>query len=445
MAEKNVSSVPENGLCTGCGMCAGICPAGAVRMEWDAFGDTVACIDDGSCTDCGLCLDACPGRAVDFASMNRTCGLQALDTFRTGVGTHTGLSVLQACSASVLNAATSGGAARVVAAQLIEQGLVDGILMVTETREKLTLPFHAQAGIFSDPEQILAHRIRSRYCPAPLLEMLRDLAEDSRRYAVVGLPCHIHAIRKLQARTSLWKEKIACTLGLVCGGTPLMNAHSYLMRENGVDMRRIRQIDYRHGAWPKGAYAAMDDGDMILLRKTGGVPDQGRLFQMIGEVFMSPYFWRRRCLFCADYFNLYADIVFGDPWIPRYGKDLGGGTLTIVRSKRLQPVLDGLVGQGRLKPLMEVEPAEVDRSMGAFQRTRMSSFSGYERYARLFHMDFPRYDHLEIPRGNPMLGMLNLLKAHMSARKGIWPFLKYVQFMEEGTAFIRRRIGGLWK
>ena len=48
------------GLCTGCGLCAAVCPTGAVSMAADAEGFRVPKVDMGHCTDCGLCLKRCP-------------------------------------------------------------------------------------------------------------------------------------------------------------------------------------------------------------------------------------------------------------------------------------------------------------------------------------------------------------------------------------------------
>lgn len=46
--------------CTGCGVCAAVCPSAAVEMQPDAHGFLRPVVDDAACTDCGLCTGKCP-------------------------------------------------------------------------------------------------------------------------------------------------------------------------------------------------------------------------------------------------------------------------------------------------------------------------------------------------------------------------------------------------
>lgn len=45
-------------LCTACGWCARVCPAGAIIIE------KIAVVDAGKCTGCGLCVTECPNKAI---------------------------------------------------------------------------------------------------------------------------------------------------------------------------------------------------------------------------------------------------------------------------------------------------------------------------------------------------------------------------------------------
>jgi Fe-S-cluster-containing hydrogenase component 2 len=46
-------------LCTGCGECVELCPAGAIRVV-----DGLARIDQGLCEGCEACVSACPNGAI---------------------------------------------------------------------------------------------------------------------------------------------------------------------------------------------------------------------------------------------------------------------------------------------------------------------------------------------------------------------------------------------
>jgi MinD superfamily P-loop ATPase len=58
-------AVVNEGVCTGCGACAGLCRFDAVSLTPQAGGGEVAHIDALACEGCGVCVDHCPAGAIE--------------------------------------------------------------------------------------------------------------------------------------------------------------------------------------------------------------------------------------------------------------------------------------------------------------------------------------------------------------------------------------------
>ncbi|NPV52736.1 MAG: 4Fe-4S binding protein [Firmicutes bacterium] len=53
-----MAAVVDQKNCTGCGLCAEVCPVDAIIVE------DVAEVDADKCTECGFCVDECPNEAI---------------------------------------------------------------------------------------------------------------------------------------------------------------------------------------------------------------------------------------------------------------------------------------------------------------------------------------------------------------------------------------------
>ena len=90
--------------CTGCGACQSACPADCINLALNRAGDRVAVIDESRCTRCGKCSRICPVLHPPVLHESRT----ALAAY--------------AVEAQVRQSSASGGAAAVLARQVVESG-----------------------------------------------------------------------------------------------------------------------------------------------------------------------------------------------------------------------------------------------------------------------------------------------------------------------------------
>jgi coenzyme F420 hydrogenase subunit beta len=97
----------------------------------------------------------------------------------------------------------SGGLITAFLLYALAEGLIGGAL-VTKMDEKH--PSEPKPFIARTREDIISAAC-SKYCPVPANTALREILRSEGRFAVVGLPCHLHGVRKAEVLLSKVREK----------------------------------------------------------------------------------------------------------------------------------------------------------------------------------------------------------------------------------------------
>lgn len=326
----NIVEVVNNGLCRQCGTCITACPNRAVKYSWDYKNGYKINVDSDKCTDCGVCYEVCPGREVNF--------LRLEEEFLDGDHSSPLIGCYQKCCSGWTNnardrwLASSGGMVTALLVSALKKNLIDGCIVALTNPDEPTMfvPHLART------ENEIIKATGSRYLPVLKNSILKDIPEDIKRLALVGLPCHIHGLRKLQRRYALYKEKITVTLGLFCGNNFAPMATILTLKEHGVQTDRIAFLKHRGKGWPGNLCIRYKDGREVTLPYPAYAGDHFRKNVLPG------------CKVCADGTSELADISFGDAWLDKHRKiDELGTSLVIVRSltgsKFLQKAGEGVV------------------------------------------------------------------------------------------------------
>jgi coenzyme F420-reducing hydrogenase beta subunit len=257
---------------------------------------------------------------------------------------------------------SSGGMVSWVAAELLRRGLVDGIAHVApaDPQEGGRL-FHYH--IARDPAALMAGA-QSRYYPVELSGVLREMREVPGRYAVVGIPCFIKAVHLARRSDPLLRDRIAFTLGLVCGHMKSRHMVDSFALQMGIDPDDVASIDYRvkNPALPANWYTAR------ITRRDGQAQAQDWWHLVDGD-WGSGFFQNTACDYCDDVVAETADISFGDAWIEPYSSDGQGTNVVIVRSPLVHRLLRQGVQNGRVA-LRPVDAALVAETQAAGFRQR---------------------------------------------------------------------------
>ena len=85
----------------------------------------------------------------------------------------------------------------------------------------------------------------SKYIQIPLNACLGEVIKNNGRFAVVGLPCHINGLRRLEDFNSELKEKIVLRMGLFCNHAVNYKGMVFLLNEIGVKPKDLIELRYR--------------------------------------------------------------------------------------------------------------------------------------------------------------------------------------------------------
>jgi coenzyme F420 hydrogenase subunit beta len=201
--------------------------------------------------------------------------------------------------------ASSGGALSALAAQALADGLVDAVVHVAADPAR---PTRNVLKISRSAAEILGGA-GSRYAASsPLATIDALLADDGVRYAFIGKPCDVSALRLLAARDPRIDERIPLKLSFFCGGVPSHAGADRIIRAMGLPAERVALFRYRGFGWPGKTVAETDDGrraEMDYAQSWGG--------HLSREV-------QFRCKICPDAVGGVADLAAADAW---YGGETG--------------------------------------------------------------------------------------------------------------------------
>ncbi|HWW66301.1 MAG TPA: Coenzyme F420 hydrogenase/dehydrogenase, beta subunit C-terminal domain [Sphingomonadaceae bacterium] len=352
------------GLCIGCGSCVAQADPPAPAMVWNKRGqlqpagpaDWLRHGEPAFARTCPFSPDA-----RDEDALARRLFPDA-DHADGAIGRFEAAYVGHVAEADFRAHGSSGGMVSWVAAELLRQGLVDGIahvIAVDPQREGRFFRYTLSRTV----DEVRAGA-KSRYYPIEMSAVLRQIRATPGRYAVVGIPCFIKAVNLLAAEDPLLRARIAFTLGLFCGHMKSARLVESFAWQMGVAPADIERVEFRRKdpGRPANWYTAE-----LTLR------DGRRLakdwWHLVDGDWGSGFFQHSACNFCDDVTAETADIAFGDAWVEPYASDGRGTNVVIVRSPRLAALVRDAIGEGRLA-LDPVDARFVEQTQAAGLRQR---------------------------------------------------------------------------
>ncbi len=313
-----LTEVVETGKCASCGTCVVVCPFGTLEL---AKGKPNMVKE---CKVCGICAQACPRYGWSMAKAEEfTYG--KIRNPQEEFGEFKRIIAAQAKPNEILQVRQDGGAATAMLVAALKSGLIDGAVVSGKSSEKPFLPVPIVA---TTAEKIVESAGTKYTCSSALLALPEVIKQKKTQVALVGTPCQVQAVRKMQMNNvKKMSAPIKYLVGLMCSECfdyeGLMETH--IKGKLGINLGDITKMNIK--------------GKMLVTTPAGttAIP--------LADI---KQYVRASCSVCEDFSNELADVSVG-------GLGLDGWTFTIIRTEKGEELFNNAVKEGYLdsKPIEE--------------------------------------------------------------------------------------------
>jgi coenzyme F420 hydrogenase subunit beta len=363
------NTVIERGYCIGCGACTSV-NSSPLKIEINSHGMYQASYDS---SDKELDIDSSINQVCPFSdsSLNEEQIGQQLFShdceYNSKIGYYLKTFAGHVNEGEFRTIGSSGGIGTWVLTRLLEKKLVDYVIhiqsnLLTEADSRLF-----RYSVSSTKEQIISGA-KTRYYPVEMSEVLTTIKNQPGRYAIIGVPCFIKAVRLLMNQDPIFNERIKFCIGLICGHLKSTQFAEMFAWQSGFDPNTIDKIDFRKKL-PESS--ASSYGVEITGKKNNQIITEVSppVNQMFGTNWGLGFLKYKACDYCDDITAETADLTVGDAWLPQYVKDYQGTNVVIVRNKVLAEILQEGINSQNLH-LDLITPQDVIQSQDANYRHR---------------------------------------------------------------------------
>ncbi|TXT59433.1 MAG: hypothetical protein BAJALOKI2v1_210034 [Promethearchaeota archaeon] len=285
--------VHDRGLCGECGGCVSFCSASDIKA--------IVMSDDGppkyfnkeNCLECGICYLVCPQTHVLNEELNSKFN------YKPPIGTWKKIVSSQASFKKIKEVATDGGVVTALLIYLLENNLINGAIVSKKKGPFNRIPFfattkeeliEAAGSHYEVSSQVMGLEKYNTFIPT-ITKLKKLISTDLMNIAVVGTPCQIHSIRKMQELSILPAHIVKYTFGLFC------NLNFSFKKDDRKEMEEKFNFnfnDVENMNIREGLFLHLRDNHNISVRFEDLYP-----------------YARAACFGCGDFSNVYADISFG--------------------------------------------------------------------------------------------------------------------------------------
>ena len=356
---NNINETVENRMCSGCGICAAICPKNAISLQFNVIGNLYPTIDD-NCVNCGLCQKVCPGSAQisDYP-------IEAKNLF---VGNIEHAYIGRSLNTDIYKNSQSGGIVTALLNYLFDAKRIDAAIVA---KSCYGYPYpKTEAIIITDAKQLLETQ-KSIYTPVPMMEKLKEV-KQYKSVAIVGLPCQFEALKLAQDRGKY--KNIQYKIGLICDRILSRSIYLSLMPDEW------KQCDEYSVAFKDKSYPLTEKEYVAFFRDKNCKNYKTACMVYKSKDAMLPlapyprhhakdFFTHPRCRVCFNKLNVFADVTCGDPWNMEGVDWVKGDSLILSRTHLGAELLSEATKDGVIQ-IKECKVDDVVRAQGIKSRQK---------------------------------------------------------------------------
>ncbi|HSV50181.1 MAG TPA: Coenzyme F420 hydrogenase/dehydrogenase, beta subunit C-terminal domain [Candidatus Acidoferrales bacterium] len=343
-------NIIDNGFCTGCGACEATCPVNALQVEDVEVKRLYDC--SKSIDLCPICNEVCPhSQALLLRSQEAVTDAP----FRSeAVGYFRKILLAQANDPKIREESSDGAVVTTLLTHGVENKIFDSAVVsrtdpANPLKPKPLVALTSQEITSASGSKFFASTVLKAYGSAVFEYSRKDIV-------VVGLPCQVLGLRKIDAWQHKISDKAKIKIGLFCFGTfslkPFLN---YVQNQYGISAEDIN-----------GMHVARD---LTLYTKQGPIEiplPEARQHITTG------------CKTCIDYTSEVADISVGNAY------PLEEWSIVIIRTKAGEEFFNSAVQKGVMNTRrIEKEPEVFERLIVAALQKRTA---GLIRASKLAEM-----------------------------------------------------------
>ena len=309
--------VLEEGLCTGCGACVGLCPYQVV------YHDRTVQLHHCDLED-GKCYAFCPRTATDLAVLRAL--IFEKDDLTPEIGAVKGYYFSQAVDPELRKIAQHGATVTVLMELALAEGLIDSAIVSSRNQEFM------QNGAIVNDRVTLRKNAGSKFTVSPTIAAFNQLVtKEAGNVGVVATPCQALALAKMKLvkEDTAKIDQLKLVVGLYCGWTLSAEKYTKLLFQNDIALESIVGMD-------------VPAGKNILELFT----NNGAKFIPFDEV---QDCIREACLYCMDSTAEYADVSVGSARFAGNWKEVRHWNQLIVRTAKGRELVELAVKRGTLE------------------------------------------------------------------------------------------------